>query len=400
MLFEKAPCEGPFSWPLSKSADRSAADQAWTQVTRPAAGACYGAPMNITAIRTTPVLAPLPRPVRTASGTIASFPLVLIDVMTDAGVQGRAYAQVYLPELLPALDRCVEGMAGMLVGQPLVPRDLHALLARRCRLFGIKGMTGVALGGLDMALWDTWARAQGEPLMRALGAQPKPLKAYNSVGLYDAVSVVAIAQETRQAGYAGLKIKTGFATLAEDLAAVRAARRALGDDMALMVDYNQSLSLPEAMNRCKALDDEGLTWIEEPVLADDLQGCARIAQAIQTPVQIGENFHGPAEMRSAIEARAMDLVMPDAQYIHGVTGWLEAAALAHSAGLPMSSHTFVEASMHLMCATPTSDWLEVLDAAGGLRRAPLVLRDGCVMPWDTPGLGMEWDEEMVERCRL
>jgi mandelate racemase len=356
--------------------------------------------MNITAIRTTPVLAPLPRPVRTASGTIASFPLVLIDISTDAGTEGRAYAQVYLPELLPALARCVDGMGRWLIGQPLAPRDLHELMALRCRLFGLKGMTGVALGGLDMALWDAWSRALGQPLLRVLGAQPRPLKAYHSVGLYDAQAVLAIAEQTRAAGYAGLKIKLGFEHLAQDLAVVRAARRALGEDLALMVDYNQSLSVPEAMRRCRALDGEGLTWIEEPVLADDLAGCARIAQAVQTPIQIGENFHGPAEMRTAIEAGAMDLVMPDAQYIRGVTGWLEAAALAHAAGLPMSSHTFVEASMHLLCATPTADWLEVLDAAGGLRLAPLQLQDGCLMPWDTPGLGMAWDEDAVARHRL
>jgi mandelate racemase len=356
--------------------------------------------MKITAIRTTPVLAPIPRPVRTASGTIDRFPLVLIDVETDAGVEGRAYAQVYLPDLLPALDRTVAALAGMITGMPLAPRDLHAFLARRCRLLGIKGLIGLALGGLDMALWDTWARARREPLARALGAELRPIKAYNSVGLYDAQSVIEIAEETRAAGYAGLKIKAGFPTLAEDLAAVRAARRALGDDIALMIDYNQSLSLAEAITRCKALDDEGLAWIEEPVLADDLEGCARIADAVTTPIQIGENFHGPAEMRAAIAARAMDLVMPDAQFIHGVTGWLEAAALARSAGLPMSSHTFVEASLHLLCATPTADWLEVMDAAGGLRQAPLTVRDGKVVPWDAPGIGLDWIDDSVRRHRL
>ena len=356
--------------------------------------------MKIAGIRTTPVLAPLPRPVRTASGTIDRFPLVLIDVTTDAGVQGRAYAQVYLPELLPALERSVASLADMVTGLPLAPRDIHAHLLRRCRLFGMKGLLGVALGGLDMALWDTRARARGEPLARALGAELRPLRAYHSVGLYDAESVLAIAQETRAAGYAGLKIKVGFPTFAQDLAVVRAARRALGDGTALMIDYNQSLSLPEAMARCKALDDEGLEWIEEPVLADDLEGCARIADAVTTPIQIGENFHGASEMRAAIAARASDLVMPDAQFIHGVTGWLEAAALARTAGLPMSSHIFVEASAQLLCATPTAHWIEVLDAAGALRQAPLQLQDGMLLPADTPGIGLEWREDMVARHRL
>jgi mandelate racemase len=116
-------------------------------------------------------------------------------------------------------------------------------------------------------------------------------------------------------------------------------------------------------------------------------------------VQIGENFHGPLEMRAAIAARAMDLVMPDAQFMHGVTGWLEAAALAHAANIPMSSHIFVEASAQLLCVTPTAHWLEVLDAAGGLRREPLQLRDGCLQPSQLPGLGIEWVEQAVQEQR-
>lgn len=355
--------------------------------------------MKIASIRTTPVLAPLPRPVRTASGNIEQFPLVLIDVLTDDGVEGRAYAQVYLRELLPALDRTLAALAAMIVGMPLEPQTLHAFLLRRCRLFGAKGMTGVALGGVDMALWDTFARARGESLARSLGVPLRPCKAYHSVGLFEAAAVVEIAEETRAAGYAGLKIKAGFATLEEDLAAVRAARRALGDGIALMIDYNQSLDPAEAMRRCRALDGEGLEWIEEPVLADDFAACAQIAAAIATPLQIGENFHGPGEMRAAVAAQACDLVMPDAQFIHGVTGWLEAAAIARDAALPMSSHTFVEASAQLLCATPTAHWIEVLDAAGGLRQRPLELRDGCILPWDAPGIGIEWRADAVAASR-
>ena len=355
--------------------------------------------MHITHIHTTPVLAPLPRPVRTASGTIGQFPLVLIDVSTDGGVVDRAYAQVYLPELLPALNQAVANLAGMVIGMPLAPRDIHTHLLQRCRLFGMKGLLGVAFGGLDMALWDAWARARNEPLARALGAELRPLKAYHSVGLYDAHTVIEIAEETLAAGFSGLKIKAGFPTFAEDLAAIRAAKKALGNAASLMIDYNQSLNFAEAMARCKALDDEGLAWIEEPLLADDLTGCARIADAITTPIQIGENFHGPSEMRAAVAARASDLVMPDAQFIHGVTGWLEASALARTAGLPMSSHTFVEASAQLLCATPTADWIEVMDAAGGLRQAPLHIKDGMLTPWDTPGIGLEWRDDMVARHR-
>lgn len=354
---------------------------------------------RIREIRTTPVLAPIARPLRSASGFIERVPLVIIDVLTDDGVSGTAYAQVYFPELLPALDRTIAGMAGMLAGLPLVPRDLHAFLRRRCRLFGLKNLMGAALGGLDMALWDAWARARSEPLATAIGASPRAHRTYHSVGMYDANTVAEIVDETLEQGFAGLKIKAGFPDFADDLAVVRAARRLLGSGPALMIDYNQSLDGVEALRRCHALDDEGLEWIEEPVAADDFEGCARIAAAVKTPIQIGENFQGPEEMRLAIRDGAMDLAMPDAQLIHGVTGFLEAGALAATAGIPLSSHMFVEASAHLLCGVRTAHWLEFMDVAGHLQRQPVMVEQGRVAPRG-PGIGLDWDRDRVERHRL
>jgi mandelate racemase len=355
---------------------------------------------KIEGIRTTPVLAPLPRPLRNASGYIERFPLVLIELTTTDGVSGHAYADIYFPELLPALDRALHGLVAMVRGSPLAPRDLHATLVRRLRLFGTKGVLGVALGGLDMAIWDAYARGRNEPLCATLGAAPRAQRPYHSVGLYNEKEVVAIAEETLAKGYTGLKIKLGFPSLEEDLAAVRAAQRILGSRCALMVDYNQSLSVAEALRRCHALDDEGLTWIEEPVLADDLAGNAAVAAATRTPIQIGENFNGPGEMRAAIAARAMDYVMPDAQFIWGVTGWLEAAALARTAGLEMSSHLFTEASAHLLSATPTAHWLEYMDVTSLLLAEPQLPVNGMLMPSSKPGIGIEWDPQAVEKHRV
>jgi len=355
---------------------------------------------KIEGIRTTPVLAPLARPLRNASGYIERFPLVLIEVVTSDGVSGHAYADIYFPELLPALDKALHGLVAMVRGAPLAPRDIHAALLRRLRLFGTKGVLGVALGGLDMALWDAYARSRNEPLCATLGAAARPQRAYCSVGQYNASEVVEIAEEALAQGFTGLKIKVGFPSLAEDLAAVRAAKRVLGSRCALMIDYNQSLSVAEAIRRCHALDDEGLVWIEEPVLADDLTGCAAVAAATRTPIQIGENFHGPGDMRAAIAAKAMDFVMPDAQFIWGVTGWLEAAALARMAGIEMSTHLFPEASSHLLCATPTAHWLEFMDVTSVLLSEPFAMKDGMLTPSTKPGLGIEWDAKVVEKCRV
>jgi hypothetical protein len=173
-----------------------------------------------------------PNDVRPCSAAAAGANRIGLDRPLPAGAhrcrdrrrrRGASVLQVYFRELLAALDRTIAGLGEMIVGLELEPRAVHAHLQKRCRLLGAKNLTGMALGGLDMAVWDAYARAQGKSLARALGAEPRAVNAYNSVGLYDAQSVVAICEETRAAGYAGLKIKAGFSTLREDLAAIRAA---------------------------------------------------------------------------------------------------------------------------------------------------------------------------------
>ena len=352
----------------------------------------------ITSIYTTPVMSPLARPLKTASGHIESFPLVLIDLHTDSGVSGHAYAEIYLPELLPALESAIVGLGQLVMGQQLAPRDLYTAVLKRLRLWGAKNLIGAALGALDMAWWDAYARSRDEPLYKTLGCAPRAVPVYMSAGMYDAASVVEVAQAAVDEGHKALKIKVGFANFADDLAAIRAAKRVLGP-RALMIDYNQSLTPQEARLRCRALDDEGLTWIEEPVAADDYQTHAELAATLTTPIQIGENFNSSDEMRSALTLRAMDYVMPDAQFMRGVSGWLEAAALARTAQMECSSHLFPEASSHLLCATPTAHYLEWLDVANGLQAEPWPLLDGTLTPPARPGIGIEWDVAAIARYR-
>jgi mandelate racemase len=354
---------------------------------------------KIVAVHTTPVMVPMARPVRTASGHIGQFPVVLIDVETDAGITGCSYGQVYIPELIGSLESAIRGIGQLAVGMELAPRNLHSFLLRRVTLWGTRGTVGTALGGLDMAFWDAWCKVLEQPLYRVLGAEARPLKAYFSVGMYNAEAVVEVVDECLARDFEGLKIKLGLPSIEEDLAVVRVAKKRLGG-RALMVDYNQSLSPLEAEKRCRALDSEGLEWIEEPVLATDYVTTGRLASLLQTPVQIGENFHGSEDMRLAIAARASDLVMPDAQFIRGVTGWMEAAALARVEGIPISSHTFLETSTHLMCASATADWLEHMDVVGTLLAEPVRQKGGRFLPGNTPGIGINWDRDKVRAHQM
>jgi mandelate racemase len=224
--------------------------------------------------------------------------------------------------------------------------------------------------------------------------------AYNSkgLGLLPQDKLAREASELVDEGFRAIKLRLGRASAQEDLKALKAVKKQIGPEVTLMVDFNQGLTVAEAIRRGRMIDDEGgVCWIEEPIRADDFSGCNQIRQAVHTPIQIGENFMGPEQMAQALAAGACDYVMPDAQRIGGVTGWMRAAALAQAAGIEMSSHLFPEASCHLLAATPTCHFLEYVDWADAVLEEPLRIKDGQALVPSTPGTGIRWNESAVER---
>jgi len=346
------------------------------------------------------VVVPLRRPLATKVGDFSRWPLLLIDVTTVQGITGRGYLAPYLSRAAAALRTVLEDMGAALRGQPVSPAAAYASARGWLGLAGYQGLALAAVAGLDIALWDALAQAAGLPLAVLLGGTLAPVPAYNSNGL-GLIPPERVADEAlellAEGGFTALKVRVGRDRTADDLAAVRRVRTAVGDDVTLVADYNQGLTLGEALDRCRALDAEGLSWIEEPLRYDDLDGHARLAADLATPVMLGENFYGPLAMYEAIRARACDLVMPDLMRIGGVTGWLRAAAIAEVTGLPMSSHLYPEVSGHLLRVTPTRQWLEWQDWADPILREPFELLDGHLIVPDRPGQGIEWDEPAVAR---
>jgi mandelate racemase len=354
----------------------------------------------ISGLEVAAVNVPMRTPHRTASGVLTHAPLVLLDLQAEDGTTGRAYVFTYTPIALKAAALLLREMAPLLQGQPLHPQALERLLEARFRLLGPQGLVMIAMAAVDMAAWDALARSAQLPLARLLGAEPRALPAYASLGMEPVEEAVRQATAMVERGFRALKFKIGHADWREDQAFVRAVREAVGPDVELMVDYNQSLSLPEAVRRCRALDGEGLAWIEEPLLQTDWAGHAELRRQLATPVQLGENWWGTADMARSIAAGASDLAMPDVMKLGGVSAWLRGAALAQAAGLPVSSHIFTEFSAHLMCATPTAHRIEILEVAEAILQQPYAVIDGRVPIPDRPGVGLEWDAAAVERYRV
>ena len=297
----------------------------------------------------------------------------------------------------------IQELAARRAGHAIRPVDDFQEGQKALTLIGYEGVSMIAVSGLDMASWDALAKAANMPLAVFLGGSLGRVPAYNSNGLWltDPASLGDEAQTlVAEGGFKGLKLRLGRDRLVDDLDAITAVRRTAGDDIKLMVDFNQGLSLGDALHRCHALDAQGLYWFEEPIIYSNLSGYAELRRELKTPIQLGENFYGPRSLLQALSAGAGDYVMPDLMRIGGVTGWLRAAAMAGAAGIEMSTHLYPEFSAHLMRVTETAHWLEWQDWANPILAEPFELADGYLCIPNRIGAGIEWDDKAVEHYQF
>jgi mandelate racemase len=356
--------------------------------------------LKIRSISARAVAVPMRRPLQTSTGAVSIAPLLLVDLKTNRGITGRSYLFAISRAHLKPLAAVVDAMAEMIAGDALAPFEIERKLRAKYTLLGVHNIVLFAMAAIDMCAWDALGQALGQPVVRLLGGEPRPVLAYNSkgLGIQDLKPLAKEASELVAEGFSAVKLRMGRPTAKADIEALRAVKKTIGPQVTLMVDFNQALTVAEAVRRGRMIDEEGgVLWIEEPVRADDFAGCAKVAREVATPIQIGENFMGPEQMAQAIAAGCCDYVMPDAQRIGGVTGWMRAAALAQGAGLEMSSHLFPEASVQLLAVTPTCHWLEYVDWADPVIEEPVRLSKGYAIGASGPGLGMKWNEKAVKK---
>jgi len=359
------------------------------------------AELKIRSVETVGVMVPLRHALGTSAAVVSEAPLLLVDLHTDAGLTGRAYLFCYQPSGAAAVAAILQEAVGLVANKMVAPVAVSAFLNRRYALLGVTGAVRMALSALDIALWDVLAIALGLPLATVLGGEAQPIRSYNSCGL-GLMGPQATAEEATkllEGGFAGIKLRLGYPTLEEDRAVTRAVRKAVPDNIVIPTDYNQALTVAEAIHRGRALQDEGIYWIEEPIRHDDWRGNAAIARALDVPLQLGENLNGPESMADALAADACDYVMPDVNRIGGVSGWMRAAGLAAAHGVAMSSHLVPEISVQLLAATPTRHWLEYVDWTDAVLAEPMKIVGGYAHPLPGPGIGLVWDRRKVARLK-
>ncbi|MFT4156681.1 MAG: mandelate racemase/muconate lactonizing enzyme family protein [Microbacterium sp.] len=319
-------------------------------------------------------------------------------VTRSDGVHGYGFAwtpQIGATAVNALLD---DEIAEAAIGRSAAPRDTWDGLWAHLHEAGGGGITTIALAGLDLALWDTQARAAGTSVSQLLGRRHDSIRAYGSgVNLhYSEDELVAQVRRWVAAGFDAVKIKVGKPDIAEDLDRLSAVREVLGPDRALMIDANQRWSLKQATDAVTALAVHDLTWIEEPLRADDLLGHTELARRIDVPIAVGENLHTAYRFAEFLQAGAAQVVQPNVIRVGGITPFLRIAALAADLGTAVHPHLLPELSGQVALALPGEPWAEDVEDAGFgdlgalAEPSPVTIRDGRLSENPHLGLGIRF----------
>ena len=359
--------------------------------------------MKITDIVVHRLSVPLPRPVRTARHNHTHADTVAVEMRADNGFVGSGYCFAFGRRQAAALAALVEDFAELYRGRAAAPQARFAETWRSMHFIGHTGLALMALSPLDTACWDLAARAAGQPLFRYLGGDKTRVPTYASSGLWIDYSVDDLLREAeafRAQGHRAMKMRIGRADPEEDIERVRIVRDALGGDAALLADVNQGWDEPTAIRIGRRLERQGLYWLEEPLPYEDLEGCARVAAALDMPIATGETDYGSLAMKRHLEVRAADVLMPDLQRMGGPSEFMRAAALCQAWHQPVSSHLFSETSAHLLAAAPNALILEHMGWWQDLFTEPLMIADGCVVLGEKPGIGVDLSQTALKRFKV
>jgi len=388
--------------------------------------------MRITGIETIPLSWEMPYPLTYARGEYATREALLVKVHTDhADIFGWSEAAMWGGPHAVSAAILEQEIAPLVVGEdPRRPEYLWEKVYQSTYYHGRKGMLIACLSGIDIALWDIVGKCAGQPLWRIFGGFSRPLSTYASAGYYrrghDLDALASDVAAARKAGFRGYKMKIGNIpqvvhggvlsdvplrrTFDEDIARVRAAREAIGADRNLMVDANTSLSARMAMRYAEKLVGLNTRWFEEPTQPEDVEGCAELARRTSVPIAGFETETGKFQFQRLIDAGAVQVVQFDVVQVGGFTEARKIAAYSQMRHLPVTAKNYstavsTAATLQLLYALPNADYFECDQDPNELRDGmvgePLyTLDEGMATPCDRPGLGVEIDEQALDRWRV
>ena len=359
--------------------------------------------MKITGIRTLLFEHDMARPLGDANSPRgrSQYAALAVFLECDAGLTGLALAEPGADAMLHSMTR------DLLTGRD--PRGVLGLWQRMADFAfkgGNRGVITDVIGALDVALWDLKAKANGEPLWKTLGASSRAVKAYASgidLTLSDA-EIRGFYQTQAARGIAIGKLKVGL-DRESDLRRIGIMREALataGKDPALLIDSNEYWSPKQAIQHIRYFERQHeIFWAEEPARRWDVAGLRKVSDSVNAAVATGENLDDAADFRPLIAERAADILQIGVG-TGGITGAMRVAHMADGFDLPVSVMNCPGNYMaHFAAALPNHIWMEVVDAGReAVFQHDSRVEDGYIILGDSPGNGIQFDMEALERYRV
>lgn len=341
-------------------------------------------------------------PIEDHTLAIDAIDVVTCEVRTTSGVSGLGYTYTLTHGGGAVHTLLADEFAPLLVGRRIDrPEPTWDELWKRSLRYGRGGVASVAIAAADVAIWDVLSKSADLPLYRYLGAHRESVPVYgSSIDLgYSLDQLLETVGEWVGRGFGAVKIKVGR-SLTEDLERLRAVRAAIGPDIELMVDANNGWDLAEAGRRIAAMQPFDLSWVEEPLVPDDIQGHASLQRQSGTAIAAGETLFSVADFERYFAAGAIRYVQADVGRVGGITPWMAVARLAAVHHLPVAPHFLHDLHVHLLCAIPNSSRLEYLPLLDAIMENPLEVTDGHASPPQAPGHGIRLKIEAIAPHRV
>ena len=364
--------------------------------------------MKITDVKTEVFRWPRHKPIRNGLYTYTHSGPNVVSIETDEGITGIGLAGGIqdAPDVGVAI---VNHFKQVLIGRDPLDNERHWHEMWRPKLVGRRGITTRVISGIDIALWDLKGKVAKLPLYKLLGGFTNRVDTYIAGGYYEeGKGLKELAQEMErnvELGARAVKMKVGGVPINEDIERVRVVRESVGPDVKVMVDANNAYRHYEAIEFARKAEKYDLFWFEEPVEPDDYAGQAAITHATSVPIAAGENEYTRYGFRDMINARAVDILQPDALILGGITEFMKVAALAQANDLDIAPHGNQEIHIHLVAAISNGLILEyyrdsVDPMHGKIYTETLRIKDGYVYAPDRPGLGIELNYDALKKYRV
>jgi L-alanine-DL-glutamate epimerase-like enolase superfamily enzyme len=347
-------------------------------------------------------------PVETArTDAVQSFlkqETILVDLVTDDGTPGRGYSYTIGTGGGAVLAMLRHHLLPAVLGQDVRrPEAVWRHLFTQTRATTVGAITSLALAAVDTAVWDARCRRDGEPLWRAAGGARPDVPVYDTEGGWlhiDTETLIANTLAARDGGWHGSKLKIGSPDPRRDVERLAAVRDAVGPGYRLMVDANQGLTLADARALAHALESSDVSWLEEPLPADDVSAHARLVESTSIPVAVGESLYSVAQFKEYLTRDAATVVQPDVARVGGITPWLKIAHLAEAFNVPVCPHFLMELHVSLVAAVPNGRMVEYIPQLRAVTAGELPVAEGRTLAPDEPGIGIAWDDDALERHRV